>query len=198
MPVVFSGHGSPLLALERNKVTEELGRFGATIIARHGKPKAILAVSAHWYTRGTFVQTKADPRQVYDMYGFPQELYDFRYPVHGDPLLAGRVPALLGDQEEPGDSWGIDRTLSREAMYRIGSLPAPLLLFGSGNVVHNPGKVEWDNPDGSPPCGVRRPHPEHYLPLVYLLGASRGERPLVFNDHCELGSIAMTGYAFGL
>lgn len=255
MPVIFSGHGSPMLALDDTEVTRGLKKVGDEVIAKFGKPKAILAVSAHWYTRGTFVQDTENPKQVYDMYGFPKELYDFKYPVKGDPALADRVEELLGDRVEVNDKWGIDhgtwtvlchmfpkadipvvqlsvdRTLSVNEIYEIGKLLAPLrnegyLIFASGNVVHNLRLVDWDNLNGSLECvrfndTVKKyvldrndravmdyqsipdadyavPTPEHYLPLIYMLGASEGEKPVVFNDHCELGAIAMTGFAFGM
>ena len=70
MPVIFSGHGSPMLALEDTSVTRGLHSIGSQIREQFGKPKAILAVSAHWYTKGTFVQSTEKPKQVYDMYGW--------------------------------------------------------------------------------------------------------------------------------
>ncbi len=255
MPVVFSGHGSPMLALEDTEVTHGLHGIGKKIIEKHGKPKAILSVSAHWYTKGTYVQSAAEPRQVYDMYGFPKELYDFRYPVKGSPELSERACSLLGDKVSVNDGWGIDHgswtvlchmfpeadipvvqlsvdaSITAEKMYEIGELLAPLrdegyLIFASGNTVHNLRRVEWDNPDGSretlefnetvirlvenrddkgimnysaiPHASYAVPTPEHFLPLIYMLGAAEGEKPEVFNNHSELGAIAMTGFAFGL
>lgn len=255
MPVIFSGHGSPMLALEDTEVTRGLRSLGQEIIDKFGKPKAILAVSAHWYTRGTFVQRAETPKQVYDMYGFPKELYEFKYPVKGDIDLADRVANLLGDRVEVDNSWGIDHgtwtvlchifpeadipvvqlsvdaTISREEIYAIGESLAPLreegyLIFASGNVVHNLRMVEWDNPNGTPKTNTFNkaviekvlarndqaimeyekipyasyavPTPEHYLPLIYMLGAAKGETPKVFNNHSELGAISMTGFTFGL
>ncbi len=255
MPVIFSGHGSPMLALEDTAVTRGLHSLGSEITEQFGKPKAILAISAHWYTKGTFVQSTETPKQVYDMYGFPKALYDFKYPVKGCPVLSGRVSALLGDRVSVNDDWGIDHgawtvlchifpeadipivqlsvdgTLSPDEIYNLGKALSPLrdegyLILASGNVVHNLRLVDWDNPDGSAECiafneaitdYVRNredekvltyesvpnaayavPTPEHFLPLIYTLGAAEGEKPLVFNNHCELGAIAMTGYAFGL
>lgn len=255
MPVIFSGHGSPMLALEHTTVTEGLHTIGSRILSRFGKPKAILAVSAHWYTRGTFVQRTESPKQVYDMYGFPKELYEFTYPVKGSPALADRVLDLLGDNVETDNSWGIDhgtwtvlchmfpkadipvvqlsvdRTIGVQAMYEIGKKLSVLrdegyLIFASGNVVHNLGMVDWNNPSGSketlafnqqvidyvtsrqddktmawqliPHASYAVPTAEHYLPLIYMLGAAEGEKPEVFNNHSELGSIAMTGFAFGM
>ena len=254
MPVVFSGHGSPMLALEDTDVTKGLRNLGEQIIKKYGKPKALLAVSAHWYTRGTYVQSAEVPKQIYDMYGFPKELYEFKYPAKGYPELTDRVLALLGNRVSVNDEWGIDHgtwtvlchvfpeadipvvqlsvdgTIAKEDIYEIGKSLAHLreegyLIFASGNVVHNLRRVEWDNPNGSPECiafndvitgyvlarnnravmnynavpnaSYAVPTPEHYLPLIYMLGASEGEKPTVFNNHCELGAIAMTGYIFG-
>lgn len=64
MPVIFSGHGSPMIALEQNDITEGMARVGQTVLEKYGRPKAILMVSAHWYTHGTFVQSAPEPRQV--------------------------------------------------------------------------------------------------------------------------------------
>ena len=165
MPVIFSGHGSPMLALDHNEGTEKLRQVGQEIINRHGKPRAILSISAHWYTHGTYIQNEEEPRQIYDMYGFPQELYDFKYPAKGCPALADRVLSLLGESVSVNNKWGIDHgswtvlchmfpdadipvvqlsvdaDLSVEEIYRIGERLAPLreegyLIFASGNVVH--------------------------------------------------------------
>ena len=255
MPVIFSGHGSPMLALEHNEATEELRAVGDQVIKRFGKPKAILAISAHWYTRGTLVQSAQQPRQVYDMYGFPPELYAVQYPVAGCAELSTRVQTLLDTSVRVDDSWGIDHgtwtvlihmfpnadipvvQLSVDALsspqshYELGKRLQPLrdegyLIFASGNVVHNLRRVEWENPNGSEACLAfnqdvkekvlaradeaviqyhKLPHaayavptPDHFLPLLYTLGAAEGETPSVFNDRCNLGAIAMTGFAFGM
>lgn len=254
-PVIFAGHGSPMLALDDTEVTRGLHHLGEKILETFGKPKAILAVSAHWYTRGTFVESTESPKQIYDMYGFPPELYDFKYPVKGSPELSERVCGLLGDAVSVSDDWGIDHgtwtvlchifpnadipvtqlsvdgTKSPDELYQIGKSLSPLrdegyLIFASGNVVHNLRLVDWGNPNGSAECvafndavtkfveerndgavlnyekiehaSYAVPTPEHFLPLIYMLGASEGEKPTVFNNHCELGAIAMTGFAFGM
>lgn len=94
MPAVFVGHGSPMIALDHNELTETYRRLGERILAEFGKPKAILMISAHWYTRGTLVQSAAKPRQVYDMYGFPKELYELKYePAGCADLTRGHRPA---------------------------------------------------------------------------------------------------------
>lgn len=97
MPVIFTGHGSPMLALDDDAVTQALSQIGQEVSATYGKPKAILMLSAHWFTRGTFVQKTETPRQIYDMYGFPEALYQVKYPAAGSVALAERVGELLGD-----------------------------------------------------------------------------------------------------
>lgn len=252
-PVIFSGHGSPMVALENNKITAGMEAVGKAVIEKYGKPKAILAISAHWYTRGTFVQSAEQPKQVYDMYGFPEELYRVKYPVKGDRKLTDRVLEALGNLVSVDDSWGIDHgtwtvlvhmfpkadipvvqlsvdgTLTGEQCHEIGQKLSALrdegyLIFGSGNVVHNLRRVEWDNQDGTkmthafndyiidavkagnkekvihyadgPEAAYAVPTPEHYLPLIYCLGAADGNRAEVFNNVCNLGSMAMTGFVW--
>lgn len=252
-PALFVGHGDPMMALRDDDVAHALGRVGARVRAM--APRAILAVSAHWYTRGTLVQSDPHPRQVNDMYGFPEELYAIHYRPEGNAQLTARVRELLGDDVQVDDTWGIDHGVwtplhhmlpkadvpvvelsvngLRDAQYAydLGRRLAPLrsegfVVLGSGNVVHNLREVEWDNPDGTPQnvafdqavrkavearddqaavdyqalpsSGYAVPTPEHYLPLLTVLGASEGEAPEVFNDVRNLGAISMTSYAFGL
>lgn len=162
MPVVFVGHGSPMNAIEKNHFTEEMAEIGARI----GKPKAILAVSAHWLTEGIKVSTASENRQIYDMYGFPQELYEVKYAPKGDPLLAMHTLSYLKDLAKADESWGIDHgvwsvlvrmyqkadipvvmmsvdpTAPAENQFFAGVRLKPLreegvLILASGNVVHN-------------------------------------------------------------
>jgi 4,5-DOPA dioxygenase extradiol len=105
MPVVFFGHGSPMNVISKNPYTAVWREIGASL----PRPRAILSVSAHWYTRGTGVTAVERPETIHDFYGFPQELYQMRYPAPGDPELALRVKRLLAPVEVALDGeWGLD------------------------------------------------------------------------------------------
>jgi 4,5-DOPA dioxygenase extradiol len=90
-PSVFVSHGSPMVAVERDAYTGALEALGA-----RERPRAVVAVSAHWQTRGVVaVGSAARHRVIHDFGGFPEELYRLDYPAPGDPALAARVVRLL-------------------------------------------------------------------------------------------------------
>jgi 4,5-DOPA dioxygenase extradiol len=163
MPVLFVGHGSPMNAVLDNAWSRGFAELGGAI----PKPKAILAVSAHWYVPGTFLTSNAQPKTIHDFGGFPSELYEIQYPASGNEDLAKRVSGLLTAQSAAlHDDWGldhgtwqvlrhtypkadvpvvqlsIDHRLPPAQHVAIGKALAPLreegvLIFGSGNIVHN-------------------------------------------------------------
>jgi aromatic ring-opening dioxygenase catalytic subunit (LigB family) len=104
MPVVFVGHGSPMNAIEDNNYT----RGWRKMAERIPKPKVILSVSAHWYTNGTRIMNEENPRTVYDMYGFPKELYEITYNTPGSPEIAKMAKTLISKETKYDNSWGID------------------------------------------------------------------------------------------
>ena len=162
MPVIFAGHGTPLNAKGDNRANASWKLLGRKI----PKPDAVLAVSSHWQTLGTFVRTLDDNRKINDMYGYPQDLSDLEYAPKGSPALAKEVLQLLGDSAQAGNTWGMDSAIwsvlynmypdadvpvvmmstdvdaAPDALYALGSRLRPLrsenvLILASGNVVHN-------------------------------------------------------------
>jgi 4,5-DOPA dioxygenase extradiol len=115
MPVLFIGHGNPMNAIEETPFVAAWRETAATI----PRPQAILSISAHWETDGARVTAMASPRTIHDFYGFPQELFQVRYPAPGAPKLAHRVVELLGVEEvKPDESWGLDHGVHNLALIR--------------------------------------------------------------------------------
>jgi 4,5-DOPA dioxygenase extradiol len=169
MPAVFVGHGNPMNALLENEYT----RAWRTLAAALPRPRAVLAISAHWYQPGIAVTAMAAPRTIHDFGGFPGELYRVRYGAPGDPALAQRVRELLAPRPVALDqAWGldhgswsvlchlypaadvpvvqlaIDETVPPSVHYELGGALAPLrdegvLVLGSGNLVHNLHAYAW-------------------------------------------------------
>ncbi len=105
MPVLFVGHGSPINIISDNDYTRSLSALGK----RLPKPKAIMVVSAHWLTNGTFVTCVNKPKTIYDFYGFPDELYARTYPSPGAPEEAKAVTAIVHKSVVACDQhWGLD------------------------------------------------------------------------------------------
>lgn len=169
MPVLFLGHGSPMNAIEENEFVTGFRNIAKGI----PKPNAILCVSAHWETKGTFVTAMQNPPTIHDFGGFPKELFAVQYPAPGSPDLAKQTKSLITKTEVGLDEkWGLDHgawsvikhlypnadipviqmsiDYSQTPQYhyelaqQIKSLREKgVLVIGSGNIVHNLGKVEW-------------------------------------------------------
>lgn len=163
MPVFFVGHGNPMNAIEENDYTHGWEKLASSI----PRPKAILCVSAHWETQGTKVLTVDKPRMIYDMYGFPEKLYQVKYPCDGAPELAKEVIEQVHETKVVEDTtWGLDhgtwsvlvkmypqadipcfqlsldRTRDLKHHYQVAKELAFLrkkgvLIVCSGNIVHN-------------------------------------------------------------
>lgn len=257
MPVLFLGHGSPMNAIEENEFVAGFREAAKTIPT----PSAILCISAHWETRGTRVTAMPNPRTIHDFGGFPQALFDVRYPAPGSPELAAEVQRTLAQtQVELDDQWGLDHgawsvikhlypmanvpvvqlsldyNRTPQQHYALGQELAALrrkgvLIIGSGNMVHNLRQADWhrlndigyaydwasearekmnaflldDNHDAliqynshGSALQLAIPTPEHYLPLLYVLGL-KGKRETVslFNDKALGGSLTMTSVRVG-
>ena len=170
MPVLFLGHGSPMNAIEENEFVTGWREAGKTI----PRPNAILCISAHWETRGTYVTAMEKPQTIHDFGGFPQKLFDVQYPAPGSPELASAVKTTITKAEVGLDQkWGLDHgcwsvvkhlypaadvpviqmsldyNQSPQMHYDLAKELASLrkkgvLIIGSGNIVHNLGRIAWD------------------------------------------------------
>ncbi|MFT3905345.1 MAG: 4,5-DOPA dioxygenase extradiol [Steroidobacteraceae bacterium] len=163
MPALFLGHGSPMAAIEPSQHTAVWQQLGRDL----PRPRAILAISAHWFTRGIGITTNESPRTIHDFYGFPPALFAVQYPARGDAALAARVAQLLAAEGAQGvEEWGLDHGSWSVLRYLYPDADIPVvqlsidglrsarthyqmarklgvlrdegvLILGSGNVVHN-------------------------------------------------------------
>lgn len=254
LPVIFIGHGNPMNALLDNSYTQGWKALGKNL----PRPRAILAVSAHWYMPGTAVTAMVAPRTIHDFGGFPAELFAVQYGAPGDPVLARDVQRLLSAPVRLDENWGldhgtwsvlqhmypaadipvvqlsIDETQPPEFHYRMGAAlrklrDAGVLILGSGDVVHNLHAYAWGRkPVESFDWAVRFetrvrellmkneheplidyasmgrdaqlsiPTPEHYLPLLYVLGASVPDDQVTFPvEGIDGGSVSMLAVRLG-
>lgn len=106
MPVLFLGHGSPMNAIADNQFTKTLYQLGTKI----ERPTAILCVSAHWMSEGTWVTGMQNPKTIHDFYGFPQALFDVQYKAPGSPETAKMIQSVITDPKINIDNemWGLD------------------------------------------------------------------------------------------
>jgi 4,5-DOPA dioxygenase extradiol len=255
MPALFVGHGNPLNALEGNAWT----KAWRELAERLPRPRAVLAVSAHWYVPGGRITDNEAPPTIHDFGGFPQELYQVQYPAPGSPELAERVAELMlpmviaqdpnwgldhgtwsvlmhlfPDADIPVVQLGLDETLDPAQHYALASELQVLrdegvLIFGSGNVVHNLHTYAWGRrpvesfdwavrfetalrghieagrvdelvayEDAGSDAALSVPTPEHYLPLLYVLGVRHPDEPVAFPvEGFDGGSVSMLSVQVG-
>lgn len=252
MPAIFIGHGSPENALESNKYTLSWQSLGENL----PRPKAILCLSAHWCIEETVTCNLEQPSLIYDFYGFPDELYNVKYPVLGDPELAKQIKDILEPlvNVEYNNNWGIDHgtwvpikwlfpkadipvvqlsiNYNKPARfhYELGKALGALreqgiLIIASGNIVHNLNTISFDGAEMPYPWATESdkliadliatkqhkklldfrslgeavnlaiPTPDHYLPLLYILGMQRDKEKMEsFAEGIVLKSISMRSY----
>jgi len=163
MPVLFLGHGSPMNAIEENQFVNGFRNVAKTLPT----PRAIICISAHWFTNGTKVTAMEMPKTIHDFGGFPQALFNVQYPAKGSPILAAETKELLLPTEVALDNnWGLDHgawsvlkhlypnanipviqlsidyTKPPQYHYELAQKLAVLrnkgiLIVGSGNIIHN-------------------------------------------------------------
>jgi 4,5-DOPA dioxygenase extradiol len=173
MPVLFLGHGSPMNAIEENEFVAGFRNLAVELPT----PNAILCISAHWFTRGSFVTAMEMPRTIHDFGGFPPELYAVQYPAKGSPALAAATSALLDPvQVALDETWGLDHGAWSviKHLYPLANVPViqlsidytqppewhfalarqltvlrerGILIIGSGNIIHNLRLVDFQHFD---------------------------------------------------
>lgn len=170
MPVLFLGHGSPMNAIDDNVFVRSIQALSNSLPV----PRAIVCISAHWYTQGTQVTAASSPTTIHDFYGFPEELFKVQYPAPGEPHLANHIVHMLSGEAHLDEQWGLDHgawsvlthlyplanvpviqlsidyTKTTEQHFelarQLSSLRKKGVLFvGSGNIVHNLRKLDWNN-----------------------------------------------------
>lgn len=212
MPVLFLGHGSPMNAIEENEFVAGFRKVSQEI----QKPQAILVVSAHWETNGTFVTAMEKPRTIHDFGGFPRALYEVQYPAPGSPELAKETKSIIQKTTVGLDqSWGLDHGAWSVVKHLYPNADVPViqmsldykqtpqyhfelakelvslrkkgvLIIGSGNMVHNLGMVAWDKLNDS-------------YAYDWATEASEKMKNYILNgDYNPLVNYASQGKAFGL
>jgi 4,5-DOPA dioxygenase extradiol len=252
MPVLFVGHGNPMNAIEQNDFHKSWQRLGEQL----PKPKAILCVSAHWLSKGTKVTAMERPKTIHDFGGFPGELFAVQYNAPGSPLFADATKKLVTKTKVESDfEWGLDHgtwsvllpmypqadipvfqlsidyTQPPQYHYDLAKQLALLrtkgvLIVGSGNIVHNLGRINWS---GKPydwaiefdnaiknyidarnhqavidyemlgnAAKLSVPTNDHYLPLLYALALQeKNDGVRHFNESIDLGSASMRSLVIG-
>ena len=254
MPVLFLSHGSPMNVILDNEYTRQLKKLGQEL----EKPKAILIISAHWKTKGTYLTYSDNPKQIYDFYGFPDEIYNIKYEPSGGKEYAEKIYKEVKEVGvELTNEWGLDHAawgvlkylypkaniptmelslnakLTEEEHYKLGKKLSKfreegILIIGSGDIVHNLREADYDvygKPyewaeafDNYVVNAVKNynhdtlinykalgdisrlavPTDEHYLPLLYVIGAQEKDDNVdVIHQSIQNSSVSMTCIKIG-
>lgn len=213
MPVLFLGHGSPMNAIEENDFVIGFREIGKKL----PRPNAIICVSAHWETRGTFVTAMEKPKTIHDFGGFPESLYSVQYPAPGSPELAHLAKETFANTQIGLDyNWGLDHGCWSVVKHLFPKADIPviqlsldknqptqyhyqlakelvslrnkgILIIGSGNMVHNLGMVSWD-----------RLNDDEYGYDWAIEASSKMKNAILSGDHNFLIDYSKQGKAFNL
>lgn len=205
MPLLFLGHGNTMNAIKDSIFVDGFKK----VAQQMEKPKSILCISAHWYIKGTKVTGMPFPRTIHDFGGFPQELYQVQYPAPSNPELAEQVIELIPDVPIELDyDWGLDHgTWSVIIIHNLRAVDYDNMdEIDYGNkwaiqahdeinnlIIHKKYDKLIDYKNGSQEIQFSIPSPDHFLPLLYILGLQQeNEKVTLFNDHLVGGSLSMT------
>ena len=125
MPVLFTSHGNPMdipMTKEQRPFWNTLYTLGQDL-QKHYDVKAAVVVSAHWLTKGTYVNISPEQEQIYDYYGFPDSYYEPKYKANGSPDIAREIKKIVPNVQETTD-WGLDH----------GAWPMLMHLFPNANI----------------------------------------------------------------
>lgn len=139
MPVLFVGHGAPLYTLDDNPYSRAWRQIGQDL----PRPRAIVCISAHWLTRGSFVTAMDAPRTIHDFGRMDDRLFQIQYPAPGSPELANEIARTLTElhvQEDHG--WGLDHGCWCVARCMYPEADIPILQFSID--YHRGGQHQYD------------------------------------------------------
>ena len=108
-PVWFISHGAPDLVLRDQPATRFLKQL------RLEGARGLVVISAHWFSRSELqINVEPNPALMYDFYGFPEPLYQIRWPATSpqwlqeavsDQLLLAGLPATPVRRELDHGVW---------------------------------------------------------------------------------------------
>ena len=220
MPVLFVGHGSPMNVLDKEN---PFNQNFSLITQNVPKPKAILMISAHWYSSRLQVTSGEHPEMIYDFYGFPDELSQVQYPAPGSPELAEQVRSLLQPENvELNPTRGFDHGAWAVLKYLYPDADIPVVqlslnrlqsaewhfnlakkLFAFRETVNQAIAIQDDETlvhydQLGEKAELSVPTPDHYLPLLYIMALREPQDNITFfNDNLIAGSLSMTSVLVG-